>query len=282
MQLLAVLGKGVVDPATPVVQPDDQGLTRGDGCFEGIRIVREADGSAQVRKLDRHLARMARSAAGLGIQFDAGAWVDLVDQACAAWTGDVEGAMKLVLTRGGAAEGEPAGFLTISATNPDFPRQRAEGIRVVTLNRGYAANAFADAPWLLGGIKTLSYAVNMAAAREAEQRGVEDAIFVSADGYVLESTTGTVVWSHGRSLRTTPTGATGILAGTTQDLLFDDAARAGWDVGEQLITVDELHAADTVWVISSVRGPVDVISLDGVQRSRDHAVLEDIRARAGF
>jgi 4-amino-4-deoxychorismate lyase len=281
MQVLGVLGKGVVDPATPVVQPDDQGLTRGDGCFEGIRIVREADGSAQVRKLERHLARMARSAAGLGIRFDPDPWVDLVDQACTAWTGDVEGAMKLVLTRGGA-DGEPAGFLTISAVNPDFQRQRDEGIRVVTLSRGYAANAFADAPWLLGGIKTLSYAVNMAAAREAERRGVEDAIFVSADGYVLESTTGTVVWSHGRSLRTTPTGATGILAGTTQDLLFDDAARAGWDVGEQLITVDKLHAADTVWVISSVRGPVDVISLDGVQRGRDHPVLEDIKACAGF
>jgi 4-amino-4-deoxychorismate lyase len=64
--------------------------------------------------------------------------------------------------------------------------------------------------------------------------------------------------------------------------LFDDAARAGWDVGEQLITVDKLHAADTVWVISSVRGPVDVISLDGVQRGRDHPVLEDIKACAGF
>jgi 4-amino-4-deoxychorismate lyase len=280
MQLLAVLGKGVVDPATPVVAPDDQGLTRGDGCFEGIRIVREADGRAQVRKLDRHLARLARSAAGLGIEFDADAWVELVDQACAAWTGDVEGAMKLVLTRGGA-DG-PAGFLSISTVNPDFPRQRAEGIRVVTLSRGHAANAFADAPWLLGGIKTLSYAVNMAAAREAERQRVEDAIFVSADGYVLESTTGTVVWSRGRSLRTTPTGATGILTGTTKDLLFDGAARAGWDVGEQLITVDGLHTADTVWVVSSVRGPVDVISLDGVRRGRDHAVLEDIRARAGF
>jgi 4-amino-4-deoxychorismate lyase len=122
----------------------------------------------------------------------------------------------------------------------------------------------------------------MAAAREAERRGVEDAIFVSSDGYVLESTTGTVVWSRGRSLRTTPTGATGILAGTTQDLLFDAAARTGWEVGEQLITLDELHTADTVWVISSVRGPVDVISIDGRHRGRDRAVVDEIRACSGF
>jgi 4-amino-4-deoxychorismate lyase len=281
MQVLAVLGKGVVDSATPVVQPDDQGLTRGDGCFEGIRIVRAADGTARVHKLDRHLTRMARSAAGLGIDFDAAPWRDLVDQACFAWTGDTEAAMKLVHTRGGA-DGEPVGFLTISAVNPDFARQRLEGIRVITLDRGYAADAFADSPWLLGGIKTLSYAINMAAAREAERRGVEDAIFVSSDGYVLESTTGTVVWSRGRSLRTTPTGATGILAGTTQDLLFDAAARTGWEVGEQLITLDELHTADTVWVISSVRGPVDVISIDGRHRGRDRAVVDEIRACSGF
>lgn len=281
MEVLAVLGKGVIDPTTPVVRADDAGLTRGDGCFEGIRVVRDADGVARVRKLDRHLARMARSARALGIAFDADPWQELVDLACAAWTGDADAAMKLVLTRGGADE-QPAAFLTITASHPDFPRQRAEGIRVVTLRRGYPADAFAEAHWLLGGVKTLSYAVNMAAAREAVRRGVEDAIFVSADGHVLETPTGSVVWSHGRSLRTTPTRATGILAGTTQDLLFDEAARAGWDVGEQLITVDELHAADTVWVISSVRGPVDVISIDGTSRGRDHGVIDEIRSHCGF
>jgi 4-amino-4-deoxychorismate lyase len=281
MQLLAVLGTGVVDPATPVVQADDTGLTRGDGCFEGVRIVRGADGTAQVRKLERHLARMSRSAAGLGIAFEPAPWQELVEAACAAWTGDGEAAMKLVLTRGGV-DGQPGGFLTITAPHPDFPRQRSEGIRVVTLGRGYAADAFRDAPWLLGGIKTLSYAVNMAAGREAASRGVEDAIFVSTDGCVLETPTGSVVWSRGRTLRTTPTAATGILAGTTQDLLFDAAALAGWDVGEQLITVAELHAADTVWVISSVRGPVDVIAIDGIARTRDHAVIDEVRAHCGF
>lgn len=281
MDVLAVLGKGVIDPTTPVVRADDAGLTRGDGCFEGIRIVRGSDGTVRVRKLDRHLARMARSAAGLGIDFEPEPWRELVDQACPAWTGDVEAAMKLVLTRG-AGDGEPAGFLTISALNPDYPRQRAEGIRVVTLGRGYVAGAFADTPWLLGGIKTLSYAVNMAAAREAERRGLDDAIFVSVDGHVLETPTGSVVWSRGRSLRTTPTGATGILAGTTQDLLFDEAARGGWDVGDQLITVNELHEADTVWIISSVRGPVDVISIDGSERDRDEAVIAEIAGYCGF
>ncbi len=76
--LLAVLGTGIVDPATPVIRADDPGVTRGDGCFEGIRLLTGPDGSRQAAKLDRHLARMARSAAALEIAFDPAPWQELV------------------------------------------------------------------------------------------------------------------------------------------------------------------------------------------------------------
>ena len=76
---MAVLGVGLVDPAVPVVHSDDVGLTRGDGCFEGCRVL---DGA--IDKLDAHLARMGRSAAALGIDFDEDAWQALIAQATAA------------------------------------------------------------------------------------------------------------------------------------------------------------------------------------------------------
>jgi 4-amino-4-deoxychorismate lyase len=135
---------------------------------------------------------------------------------------------------------------------------------------------------LLGGVKTLSYAVNMAAIREAEHRGADDVIFVSTDGVVLEAPTASVVWATDRTLRTTPVGPTGILPGTTQQLLFDRAAEAGWTTETGTARVDDLHAADTVWLISSVRGPVDVVELDGKGRSRDLPVLAEIARCAGF
>ena len=228
--LLAVLGTGVVDPSTPVVRADDAGLTRGDGCFEGIRVVSDPTGRSRPAKLDRHLARMARSAAALGIAFDAAAWRELVELACAAWPAPAAGeaAMKLVLTRGPAERAEPTAFLTLVEVGPELLRQRREGIRVAALDRGLAADAFRDAPWLLGGVKTLSYAVNMAAQREAVRRGADDAVFVSGDGFVLEAPTGSAVWAVGRALHTTPLGRTGILAGTTQQLLFERAEAAGW------------------------------------------------------
>jgi 4-amino-4-deoxychorismate lyase len=122
----------------------------------------------------------------------------------------------------------------------------------------------------------------MAAQREAARRGADDVLFVGADGMVLEAPTGSVVWSMGRTLHTTPTGPTGILAGTTQRLLFRRASAAGWQVAETLATVDELHAADVVWLIGSVRGPVDVVELDGKERVRLPDVDAEIRGLAGF
>jgi 4-amino-4-deoxychorismate lyase len=283
-RLLAVLGRGVVDPDTPVVRADDLGVTRGDGCFEGIRVRTDASGHSEADKLDRHLARMSRSAAALDIPFEPQPWRELIATACAAWTAPAPGeaAMKLVLTRGPAATHIPTGYLTIVPMLEIHPRQRREGIAVITLDRGVASDAFVTAPWLLGGVKTLSYAVNMAAQREAERRGVDDVIFVSSDGFVLEAPTGSVVWANGRVLSTTPTAGTGILAGTTQQLLFDDAGAAGWRTQSVLASLDELHAAEAVWLISSVRGPVEIVELDGKARPRRPDLDAEIKKLAGF
>ena len=278
--VLAVLGRGIVDPATPVISAVDPGVTRGDGCFEGIRVLTDPGGVSTPDKFDRHVARMSRSAAALEIAFDEPAWRDLVAAACGAWTTPGEAAMKLVLTRG--LGNLPTGFLTITAMDPDYTRQRTEGIRVIVLDRGYPADAFGDAPWLLGGVKTLSYAVNMAAQREAARRGMEDAMFVSSDGHVLETPTGSVVWAVGHTLHTTPLGATGILGGTTQALLFDRAAEAGWQTQHTLATVADLHDSDAVWVISSVRGPVEVVEFDGRARERRPELHAEVARLAGF
>jgi 4-amino-4-deoxychorismate lyase len=274
--VLAVLGRGVVPADQPVVRADDAGLTRGDGCFEGCRLV-----EGVITKLDAHLARMARSARALDLEFDEAAWRALIGQAVAAWQSSGEAAVKLLLTRGPAG-GPVTGYTAISPMTPESLRLRADGLRVVTLPRGLTADAFAGAPWLLGGVKTLSYAVNMAAQREAERRGADDAVFLAADGTVLEAPTASVVWSSGRTLHTTPTGDTGILEGTTQRLLFERAGDAGWRTADALATVDDLHAADAVWLVSSVRGPIDVVELDGKPRTRAPEIDAEVRRLAGF
>lgn len=279
--VLGVLGRGLVDPGAAVVQADDAGLNRGDGCFEGCRL---RPGARSIDKLDAHLARMARSAAALEIPFDVDGWRTLVAEAVAAWAEGQggEATVKLLLTRGVPPEDVPVGLVRISEMAATTVESRRAGLRVVTLDRGYSSDAFAVAPWLLGGVKSLSYAINMAAQREAERRGADDVLFVSSDGVVLEAPTASVVWAVGKTLHTTPLDGTGILAGTTQRLLFERAVDAGWRVAYTRAGVDDLHAADLVWLVSSVRGPVDVVELDGKSRVRVPEVDAEIRRLCGF
>src|SRR5215467_9121415 len=102
MQLIGVLGQGLVDPTTPVVHADDLGFTRGDGCFEGCRVI---DGA--VDKIELHVARIHRSAAALGITFEEPAWLALITEVIAAWPAGAEGSMRWFLTRGRAGAAEP-------------------------------------------------------------------------------------------------------------------------------------------------------------------------------
>jgi 4-amino-4-deoxychorismate lyase len=136
---------------------------------------------------------------------------------------------------------------------------------VISLGLGVPADFRATAPWLLGGAKTLSYAVNMAAQRHATANGADDVVLTSLEGYLLEGPTSTVVWAADGTLHTPPL-ETGILAGTTMIRLFERAADDGWPTATTRGTVDDLHAADAVWLLSGVRGAATVNRLDGVAR----------------
>jgi 4-amino-4-deoxychorismate lyase len=265
-------GTAVAVPADqPVVTAFDQGLGRGDGVFESVAVV---DGGTP--HLAAHLARLARSAELLDLP-DPGepAWRALVDAVLAGWPGGVEGVCRLFLTRG-LGEGMPPTALALLSTVPaDVVRQRAEGISVVSLGLGVPAAFRSQAPWLLGGAKTLSYAVNMAAQRHAHSLGADDVVFTSVEGQLLEGPTSTVVWAAGGTLHTPPL-ETGILAGTTMVRLFARAADDGWPTAVTPGTVADLHAADAVWLLSGVRGAATVHTLDDVPRG-DAGLSERVR-----
>jgi 4-amino-4-deoxychorismate lyase len=256
----------------PVVSAFDQGLGRGDGVFESVSVV---GGAAP--HLAAHLARLARSAELLDLP-DVGAriWAQLVHAVLADWPPDLEGTCRLFLTRG-LGEGLPPTALALLAPVPaETLRQREQGISVVGLGLGVPAGFRAEAPWLLGGAKTLSYAVNMAALRHAHACGADDVVFISLEGRLLEGPTSTVVWAAGGALHTPPL-ETGILAGTTMDRLFRRAEENGWPTAVTAGTVADLHAADAVWLVSGIRGAAVVHTLDGVPRG-DAGLTAGVRA----
>lgn len=294
-QLVAVLGRGVVPASEAVATADDAGLVRGDGCFDAMRVL-GGGLSAVVENLDVHLARFASSAAILELPFDEPAWRELIATAVAAWppstaepvgpapdTPPAEAVLKLVLTRGPeSARGAPTAFLTITELDLQVMRRARAGITVRTLDRGYSGNAFADAPWLLGGAKLLSYAVNAAAKRVANTYGDDDALFVSTDGFVLEAPTAAVVLLRGDQLVTPAPGASGILDSITVRQMFAAAAAAGVRGSYEQVRADELCSADGVWLASSIRGVCPVLRLDGQQLAVDAEWNARVTAWGGF
>lgn len=261
MRVLVMLDGTVADPESPLLRVDDLGLLRGDGVFETILVS-----GGRPRELGLHLDRLARSAAMLELpEPDRAAWQACVDTVIARWSGASEFALKLVYTRGidGSPELGTTGFALGMEIGERVRRVRETGVSAVTLERGIDPDLARRAPWLLLGAKSLSYAVNMAAGREAERRGVDEVIFTASDGTVLEGPTSTVVVADGRTLRTPPPQI-GILPGTTQAGLFRAAEPAGWSVKTEPVPAADLPRADGVFLASSVRKLTRVHTLDGV------------------
>ena len=275
-RVLGFLGVGLVDPDVPHLRADDLGVLRGDGCFESVRLRT----TGELDDLDPHLDRLARSAAALDLPpTDPAAWRELVGALVAAWDGPGEGVLRLVVTRGLAEGGPPTAYAQLFPVGERQLRERRDGISAITLSRGLTADATVEAPWLLGGVKAVSYAVNMAALRYAHAAGADDVVFVSADGQLLEAPTATVVWLSEGVLRTPPPGPLGLLDGVTVRRLF--AADHGLGTETQRGTVEDLRAADGVWLLSSIRLVAAVTSLDGKPTGFDPEADARVRAACG-
>lgn len=258
-----------VDAAAPALSVGELSTQRGDGVFESIGVV---DRHAQ--EVVPHLERLAHSARLCDLPVPNQAqWHQAIDVA-AADCGDGEYVIKLILSRGVEHGPTPTAWVTV-APAADFTQARDHGVRVVTLDRGYDLEVAQSAPWLLLGAKTLSYAVNMAALREAHRRGADDAVFLSRDGFVLEAPTASLVLRVGdRFLTPAPNG--GILHGTTQLSVYEYLAARGFSVEYARIPASDLTAVDAAWLVSSVRLAAPITAVDGVAIPVDHALTREL------
>ncbi|MBC7443033.1 MAG: aminotransferase class IV [Ramlibacter sp.] len=241
----------------PALRVDDLSAQRGDGIFETLGFI---DGYPQ--EVGPHVGRLCNSAAICDLPSpNVAQWFAAIAHATGRLPRTGEIALKIVLSRG--VEPGPVPTAWLQATKaPDFGPVRAHGVRAVTLDRGYPRGVAEQAPWLLMGAKTLSYAVNMAALREAKRRGADDTIFITHDGFVLEGPTSSVVLRSG-GVYVTPVPSGSILHGTTQQSVFEHLQAAGERTEYRDVTVEELRAAEALWLASSIRMAVHVTELDG-------------------
>jgi branched-chain amino acid aminotransferase len=212
----------------------DDGLYRGDGAFEVIRLY-----AGRPFTLDDHVARLERSAAALRLEFDRMALRAEID-ALLAEAGPIEGQMRLIVTRGGRR---------IAATEPIPHHDETIKLGSVTYQPTI----------ILNGVKSLSYGANMLATRLAKEAGAEEALLVRPDGIVLEPPTSSIFWVAEGALRTTSL-AEGVLASITRDRLM----KAVPGVEEGAWTLDQLKESSEAFLASTTRELQAVASIDGV------------------
>ena len=225
---------GAIGPTADASIPlKDDGLYRGDGVFEVIRLY---DG--RPFELDAHLDRLERSAAAIELPVEREAFESEI-AALLERNGDADAQLRLLLTRGGhrIALIEPAA---------DYGEQ----VRLASVT--YQPTV------ILTGVKSLSYAANMQATRLAKARGADEALLVRPDGIVLEPPTSTIFWATGDTL-STPSLEAGILDSITRRILV-----AELDVVEAELPLDDLLAADEAFLASTNREVQPVVAVNDV------------------
>jgi branched-chain amino acid aminotransferase len=232
-ELASVDGK-VGPTAEATIALKDDGLYRGDGAFEVIRLY-----AGRPFALDDHVARLQRSAAALRLEFDAMALRAEIDALLEA-AGPVEGQLRLIVTRGGRR---------IAATE-EVP-EHADTVKVGSVT--YQTTI------ILNGVKSLSYGANMLATRLAKETGADEALLVRPDGIVLEPPTSSMFWVVDGALQTTSL-AEGVLASITRDRLL----KAVPGIEEGAWTLDQVKGASEAFLASTTREVQAVASIDGV------------------
>lgn len=253
---VAVLGRGVIDPDAPVIHADDPGLLRGLAAFETLRVY-----GGRPFALDEHLDRLARSTERMGVGLPAAADLRALAMEAIEAAGVVDCSLRFTVTGGPAGSG-PVAMVLIGAIPATLESVRAAGITLITLQLGTDPRARINAPWLLDGVKSTSYAVNMAARDEALRRGADDAVFLAADGTVLEGPVTNVWWRHSETLYT-PALDLGILAGVTRAWVVRFADDLGYEIEEGWYPRTEMASAEEIMTSSSVRELMPVVRLDG-------------------
>jgi branched-chain amino acid aminotransferase len=222
---------GAIGPAEEARIPvTDEGLTRGDGAFEVIRLY-----GGRPFALTDHYERLERTCAGLRLEYDADALRAEVTALLEA-AGPVEAMLRVVLTRGGRR------ILTVEP----LPQQLAV-TRVMTVT--YSTTRVLD------GLKTLSYGGNMLAGRLAREQGFDEALLVTPHGRVREGPTWSFFWVAGGDLFTPPLEDR-ILASITRAYVIEEC-----EAQERPCTMDDVSAAEEAFIASSVRevAPISVV-----------------------
>jgi branched-chain amino acid aminotransferase len=242
---------GVITPASEALIPaTDQGLLRGDGAFEVVRVY-----EGHPFAFERHMARLERSAGNLRLPIDLERVRAESHRLLAeAGPGPAHELLRIVVTRGGRR-------LLLTEPLPAMP----DAARLASIT--YSPTRVLD------GIKSLSYAANMLAGRLAKERGFDEALLVTPHGRVLEGPTSTFLAVLDGRLVTPPLDEH-LLDSITRRRVLETV-----DVDERAVTVDELRSVKGAALVSTTREVQPVHHIEDIELDVNDALIREAMER---
>src|SRR5215210_156893 len=247
---------GSVMPAHEATIPaTDEGLLRGDGAFEVIRVY---DGRPFA--LTDHLDRLERSAANLRLDEVPRSELEseIPELLVARGGAEFDGVLRLVLTRGGHR-------LLLTEPLPPTPERVRLGVVEYAPTR------------VLDGVKSLSYGANMLCGRLARERGFDEALLVTPHGRVLEAPTSTFFWVDPSGTLNTPPLSEHVLASITRQRVTEVA-----EVTERPCTMEDLREASEAFLASTLREAQSIAAVEDIELpegERTRETRDALRAR---
>ena len=278
----------LVDWADAKVHVGVHGLHYGSGVFEGIRCYETPDGPA-VFRLDEHLKRLDNSARLLGMELPY--TVEVLREATFELIG-ANGLSECYLRPiafygygelGVAASDNPVDTVIMSWPWGAYLGEEGlrQGIRAkISSWQRIGANVIPHVAKATG-----VYLNSMLAVTEANRAGYDEAILLTAEGYVADGSGENIFVVRDGEI-STPSLSTSILPGITRDTVIQIAQDLGYVVSEQNIIRSDLYLADEVFMCGTAAEVTPLRSVDDheigvgpITLTIQEAYLDTVRGR---
>ncbi|HKK16770.1 MAG TPA: aminodeoxychorismate lyase [Gammaproteobacteria bacterium] len=258
---------GEVSDCLPVT---DRGLQYGDGIFETLAVERK-----KPLCWNQHYQRLVRGCRRLDIAPPAED--QLLWESGRLLVKDQAAVLKMIITRGEGGRGYRPPVPAPSPTRilalypwPDYPAQNvADGIKVRFCETRLGRNP------LLAGIKHLNRLEQILARNKWQDESIAEGLMLDTGDCVIAGTMSNLFIARNDSLLTPSLELCGI-EGIVRQAILDKAEKLSLTCHIGTLTMDDLQAADALFVTNSIFG-VWPVRQAGEQVFSDHAIAHRIR-----
>lgn len=265
----------LIRASQPAVPVESRGLLYGEGCFETLRAYQGA-----FFKAGEHLQRLRQAAGYLGFTYPADLQPGSFRQLCGVLLeknslSEKDAVIRMQLFRSGGRgydiEADPETHYSLLASPlPDYPSE----VTLVTVDTRRIPSESLPSRFKL--TNNINY---IAAARQASKQGADDALMLTVDDKISETTIANIFWVTGETVYT-PSQECDLLPGITRNTLIDIIKQLeSVELNEGTYSLEQLYQAESVWICNSLRHIIGVSRIDEQNFNCNHKLLNELKGK---